>query len=228
MTDKQQRKNSGHTLGHNKIYNSFRSQPNSKLTLWHVFVFFKSSESDDSLTIFSLDPTRLKTKDRCADLWRTIGAIKVTRYSIGALRLAALFVWSACKLHGVITWCYYVFRNQLFRKYLQTIFKLANLRNVYWQALFPSEGVFNSVTFICRHIACISKLQNWILIQMEMELQAYLVQFFLMRWEIKRRKYGKYKEEENLHTRRSCTLSHFSNANFEKFLMTAKASKLHN
>ena len=30
----------------------------------------------------------------------------------------------------IITWCYYVFRNQLFRKYLQTIFKLANLRNV--------------------------------------------------------------------------------------------------
>ena len=28
-------------------------------------------------------------------------------------------------------------------------------------------------------------------------------------------------------TRRSCTLSHFSNANLEKFLMTAKASKLH-
>ena len=32
-------------------------------------------------------------------------------------------------------------------------------------------------------------------------------------WEIKRR--------TNLRTRRSCTLSHFSNANFEKFLMTA-------
>ena len=32
-------------------------------------------------------------------------------------------------------------------------------------------------------------------------------------WEIKRRR--------KLRTRRSCTLSHFSNANFEKFLMTA-------
>ena len=34
-------------------------------------------------------------------------------------------------LHGAImTLCYYVFRNQLFRKYLQTIFKLPNLRNI--------------------------------------------------------------------------------------------------
>ena len=98
--------------GHNKILN------------WRYGAgfFFKSSESDDSRTIFSLDRTRLKTKHWCADLWRTIGAIKVTRYSIGALLLVApLFVWSACKLHGDITWCYYVFRNQ-FRKYLQTIF----------------------------------------------------------------------------------------------------------
>ena len=38
---------------------------------------------------------------------------------------------------------------------------------------------------------------------------------FLTGWEIKRRKIYA--------TRRSCTLSHFSNANFEKFLMTAKA-----
>ena len=37
-----------------------------------------------------------------------------------------------------------------------------------------------------------------------------------------------FKRRKNLRTRRSCTLSHFSNANFEKFLMTAKASKLHN
>ena len=64
----------------------------------------------------------------------TIGAIKVTRHSIGAL----LFVRSECKLpsymvllHGaIITWCYSVFRNQLFCNYLQTIFKLANLKNV--------------------------------------------------------------------------------------------------
>ena len=34
-------------------------------------------------------------------------------------------------LHGaIITWCYSVFLNQLFCKYLQTIFKLANLKNV--------------------------------------------------------------------------------------------------
>ena len=39
-------------------------------------------------------------------------------------------------------------------------------------------------------------------------------------WEIKRRIF--------FATLRSCTLSHFSNANFKKFLMTAKASKLHN
>ena len=44
------------------------------------------------------------------------------------------------------------------------------------------------------------------------------VQFFLMRWEIKRR--------NKLRTRRSCTLSHFSNANFEKFLMTAISIKV--
>ena len=37
-------------------------------------------------------------------------------------------------------------------------------------------------------------------------------------WEIKRRK--------KLRTRRSCTLSHFSNANFEKFLMTAISIKV--
>ena len=57
-------------LGHKKKDTSFRSQQNSKLTLWRVFFFFvffcfcffKSSESDDNLTIFSLDPTRLKTK----------------------------------------------------------------------------------------------------------------------------------------------------------------------
>ena len=51
-------------LGHKKKDNSFRSQQNSKLTLRRgfLFCFFKSSESDDSLTIFSLDPTRLKTK----------------------------------------------------------------------------------------------------------------------------------------------------------------------
>ena len=37
-------------------------------------------------------------------------------------------------------------------------------------------------------------------------------------WEIKRRR--------KLRTRRSCTLSHFSNANFEKFLMTAISIKV--
>ena len=49
-----------------------------------------------------------------------------------------LFCFPACKLpsymvllHGaIITWCYSVFRNQLFCKYLQTIFKLANWKNV--------------------------------------------------------------------------------------------------
>ena len=45
------------------------------------------------------------------------------------------FFWSACKLHGAITWCYYYmvllsFRNQWFCEYLQTILKLANLINV--------------------------------------------------------------------------------------------------
>ena len=40
---------------------------------------------------------------------------------------------------------------------------------------------YSILQLICRHIT----------IQMEMELQAYLVQFFLMRWEIKKIKYGK-------------------------------------
>ena len=49
--------------------------------------FFKSSESDDSLTIFSLDPTRLKTKHWCADLWRTM------RPSVSS---------TVCLVHGAI------------------------------------------------------------------------------------------------------------------------------
>ena len=44
----------------------------------------------------------------------------------------------------------------------------------------------------------------------------------------KKKKIWEIKTIKNLRTRRSCTLSHFSNANFEKFIMTAKASKLHN
>ena len=63
---------------------------------------------------------------------------------------------------------------------------------------------------------------------MEMELQAYLVQFFFNKMGNKKKKIWEIKRRRNLRTRRSCTLSHFSNANFEKFLMTAKASKLHN
>ena len=57
---------------------------------------------------------------------------------------------------------------------------------------FPSEGVFSSATFICRHIACIytavskvSELNTAVLLQMEMELQVPSA------WEIKRRKNGK-------------------------------------
>ena len=57
----------------------------------------------------SLDRTRLKTQPNIVDV-PIAGAIKVTRYSIGALLLVALFVRSACKLpsymvlllHGVI------------------------------------------------------------------------------------------------------------------------------
>ena len=83
-------------------------------------------------------------------------------------------------------------------------------------------GVFNSGTFICRHIDCVYKLQNLILPQMEMEFQAYLVQFFnemgnkkKKKWEIRRRK-------------SLCKLSQlhaFSvfKCKFEKFLLTAKA-----
>ena len=37
---------------------------------------------------------------------------------------------TVCPLRMQVTWCYWVFRNQLFCKYLQTIFQLANLRNV--------------------------------------------------------------------------------------------------
>ena len=87
--------------------NSFRSQQHSKLTLWRGFLFVKSSESDDSLTIFSLDPHTTQNETLMhRSLTHEIGAIKVTRYSIGALLLVALFVWSAFKLGP--TWCFYM------------------------------------------------------------------------------------------------------------------------
>ena len=58
---------------------------------------------------------------------------------------------------------------------------------------------------------------------MEMELQAYLVQCFFNEMGNKKKKIWEIKEETIYATRSSCTLSHFSNANFEKFLKTAKA-----
>ena len=122
---------------------------------------------------------------------------------------------TVCLVRVQVAWCYYMV---LLLHCAIRFFVISCSANIYklllnWRtlemskALFPFEW-FNYATCICRNIACIYMLQHWILLQKEMELQAYLVQFFNEMGN-KKKKIWEIKRRTHYANCRSCTLSHF-------------------
>ena len=108
-------------------YHGRRYQNLGSWTSWRSYtIVVNMSSLDDIVTIVEFHRRR----------WKPPASLTISLTK--SLRVAGSFVRSAFKLprnmvllHGaIITWCYSVFRNQLFCKYLQTIFKLENLKNV--------------------------------------------------------------------------------------------------